>query len=292
MRSIKKKSGFTLVECIVAMAVLAIMSLLLTMILSITLKTRNSNITIEKKIDEQVDNLVAGTGASTEANDAAIEFFDKDGNSVGAIPANDSKGVSAKKKFYSDDDVEIGAFEYDFDKFEDFEKLESGEGGDSSKPVPGRGSKVYGKADIDGNVTITHIGDYKNPTANADGTYHVEWKITFTTKSGEPQKAVKLVLPTGTMNLDYNRDFSKTHGARITVLADDLIRMQPAIQTEVTDWSGTHVNSTETYTVTNNTEVHLSFDMSKEDYEKYYKSPQFYYYGGDGSSASVVLNSK
>ncbi|MDE6579467.1 MAG: type II secretion system GspH family protein, partial [Ruminiclostridium sp.] len=47
MKKLRRKNGFTLVECVVAMAVLAIMSLLLTMILSVTLKTRNSNMQLE-----------------------------------------------------------------------------------------------------------------------------------------------------------------------------------------------------------------------------------------------------
>lgn len=45
---LKSKKGFTLVECVVAMAVLAIMSLLLMMILNVTVMTRNSNMKTER----------------------------------------------------------------------------------------------------------------------------------------------------------------------------------------------------------------------------------------------------
>ena len=60
MKKLLKNSGFTLLECIVAMAVLAVMTLGLLMILNVTVKQRNENSEIERSVDNQAENIVQG----------------------------------------------------------------------------------------------------------------------------------------------------------------------------------------------------------------------------------------
>lgn len=282
MKKLKTKKGFTLVECVIAMAVLMIMSLLLAMLLNVSMTTRNGNMELERELDEQINKLVAGNDNASEGNNKKIEFYDKAGNSVGEIPANGDKGVTAEKIYREDVQVEVAKFEYDFENYEEFVKLKNKVVPGEEDASPDKSKLVYGAADVNGDVTITD-SHYGAPVDNGDGTYKVTWDVSFVTNSGSPENAVKIALPTGTFDLSYDK--TTVEGARVIVIAKDLIRIQPAITT--VQWNGMAYE--ETFTNSISTNVKVIFNISKENYDKYYKSPQFYFYGGDGSSASVTI---
>lgn len=288
MKKLKQKKGFTLVECVVAMAVLAIMSLLLTMILNVSLRTRNSNMTLEKELDEQVQGIVKGEDNKYSENNNKIEFFDKDGNSIAEIPGNDEKGVKSDKVYQEGEKAEIGKIEYDFKDYEDYEKLESGKDPEEDKDPVGK-KLAYGSAAVEGNINILDP-NYGSPVishtekdekGNDVIIYSVTWNVSFDTKSGAPENAVKLTLPKGTTDLKYDK--ASLLNARVIVIADDLIRIQPVNQMDG--------KNEEKYTKEDKltTKVGVNFKISKDDYEKYYKSPEYYFHGGDGSSASITL---
>ena len=103
MKKLLKNSGFTLLECIVAMAVLAVMTLGLLMILNVTVKQRNQNSEIERSVDNQAENIVQG---NFKVDNAAFPEADID---FGVY-----KITGAKKVYFdgADSSFQLGAVYY------------------------------------------------------------------------------------------------------------------------------------------------------------------------------------
>lgn len=282
MKRLKGKKGFTLVECVVAMAVLAIMSMLLTMILSVTLRQRNSNITLDSEIDKQVENIVAG-GGDTESKDIdldiklyanGVELSDK-------IPGNND-GASAEKIQHKGDGVNLDSLDYDFEDYKKFEDIANGkiDGGDGAKPGEGYDtSKCFGALDIeDGKVTVSEVGSRggkrkdngKIDAAVTPGVeyeyYIVMWRITFTTNAVAPEKSVKLRIPKSG-KLTYWDNIQG--GAIVDALSDTAVRIQP----EATGYS----------------ENDIKFIISAEDIDDYGSVVQFFNGAGSGTSTTVNM---
>lgn len=81
-----KKSGFTLVEIVIAFAVFAIMAAMILQILELTIKRRSSNVRFEEEMKEQEQMLVARpkdySYDATKGDDGklTLNFKDQDGN--------------------------------------------------------------------------------------------------------------------------------------------------------------------------------------------------------------------
>lgn len=148
MKRLKGKRGFTLVECVVAMAVLMIMSLLLTMLLNITLVTRNQNIEYEKSLDGQVNNIAAeNEGAKSSPYAEDVEF--SSGDKTFSIPGNGNSYSKANKKYYEGEN-EIGIVDYNFENyFANLPQPEDLGGGDAGNPT--------NRGEIGGKVGETNI---------------------------------------------------------------------------------------------------------------------------------------
>jgi len=67
MRQLKKKSGFTLVECLIAIAVFAIMSLLVLTIISASVKRNNENSRTTSNLMTQTAALASGASFITSS---------------------------------------------------------------------------------------------------------------------------------------------------------------------------------------------------------------------------------
>lgn len=229
MRKTNKK-GFTLVECIVAMAVLAIMSLLLTMILAVALKSRDQNMAIEKSIDEQLEKIAAnGAGAVTEDCNSGIKL--KNGGWSETIPGNSASGVTANKKYYDNENSRIGFLDYDFSGF-NFASA----GGVGAVPEPGDDTethkyKSFGTAKLDA-ATRINITDNTNPTKseseffgiskNSDNTFTVTWTIKTKFTEIAPERALMLRLPTGASEI---KRISISDKYDLYVIEKDVIRI-------------------------------------------------------------------
>lgn len=277
MRSVKKnKKGFTLVECIVAMAVLAIMSLLLTMILSVAVKARNVNMQIEKSIDSQLEKIAGGqAGAVSEECNSGIKL--ENGAWSETIPGNSAAGVSADKKYYENEDAEIGFLDYNFDGY-DFSKA----GGVGHVPDPSGGDeekkyKSYGSASIDASTKINITDNTKSISGgtevcgiaeNADHTYTVTWTIKTKFTEIAPERAIMLRLPTGAGDI---RRVSITDKCDLYLIQRDVIRVGCTKDTTVGDIT-----------------AKISFRMSKEDLEAYHNVSK--YFTGTGETNNVIID--
>ncbi len=91
MKKILKRKGFTLVECIVAIAIFALMSALVMQILALSIRQYRSNHHVEMDMDAQIQDIAMDNGLlERETTDIAIEFI-KDGGvgTVGKIEVDD-----------------------------------------------------------------------------------------------------------------------------------------------------------------------------------------------------------
>ena len=184
MKRLRKNSGFTLVECVVAMAVLAIMTLGLMMILNASVKQRNQNMMLEQNIDKQVEQVVQGD--STTAVDIGDDVIELGGYKV--------PGIQMVYLEDDDTDLQIGALYYEADPNLLNPDPDSNPDPDNSNKSHSEKWNVYGGLDID----HIEVGQAADATLNADGTYTLGWDISFSYSgdNSNHEKSVKVVLPT------------------------------------------------------------------------------------------------
>lgn len=203
MKKLRKNSGFTLIECVVAMAVLAVMTLGLLMILNATVKQRNLNTQMEREVDNQVEKVVQRKSGDTETEDLG-----SDGKIVFNDGTKDVFTLSGGQKVYydnKDDDsglLEIGALKFiDAGEASDGDNDDDDDDDDDDDPIDiTKSSKVYGAADVDKITVVYDSIDGPKEGTDADGNkyeyYNVVWKITFSADT------VASYLVSGTMGVE------------------------------------------------------------------------------------------
>ncbi|MCM1299182.1 MAG: prepilin-type N-terminal cleavage/methylation domain-containing protein [[Eubacterium] siraeum] len=220
------KQGFTLVECIVAMAVLVISSLLLAMIMSVTVMQRNKNMELEREMDQQVE-LLNGGGAGGETpvvNPVAGSITFDDGSNGSVIPGNGSSGVVANQKYYDSENVRISNFNYNFTAYNTPKAGGStgtpGSSGDPSDATLEYGSPmVSGGANIGTNITVTETALSGNKR---------RWTVSFKCNSELEEDSFKIQLPAGAkIDLTSSSATGCFNEGRIDMLKDNVVRVCP-----------------------------------------------------------------
>lgn len=209
MKRLSTQKGFTLVECVVAMALLAIMTLGLLLILSVTVKTRNSNMEMEREIDRQVEEIMQiGDDFGGVPYSEPIEFQDENGDPVGAIPGEGQIITVSREE--DAPDVVIGKLEYDYEATVTSESVSSDETitsfsttSTSTGDIPNQQGKfkIYGGADIQDDTV--NIKQYDSKTEMKGDTYTIAWQVEFTASTIAEEKSVKIVFPEGSFNITY-----------------------------------------------------------------------------------------
>lgn len=275
MKKIKNKSGFTLVECIVAMAVLVIMSLLLMMILTASITARNNNRQLESDLDGQVNQLMADVGVTKEAFEQTIQFevvIPGEANYVETIPAAGTDavgvdhGIDADRIYALNNDAEVDILKYDFDDYKHFKDLENGIiPGNPGNPSVG---KAYGGAKINGNIEINQTAKTDIMEGSDVVGYSVTLNISCNVTECSKTAGIKLVLPSGVYNVKKG---SCTNVTTLALVSSDTIRIQPALGTDENQAPG-------------NISAEVKFDISKSDYENRFKSVGEFYGSSNISS--------
>lgn len=262
------KKGFTLVECVVAMAILVVMALLLSMLLTATVNLRNHNKTVENEIDEQVDKLASKQGLTEQAiTDSGISF-----NNGIIIP-----GTNAKKLYFEDSNVQMGAINYGFDDIElpSFDDEDDpSDSDDDDDDTEESAIRVYGAVDAP-SVNI------KEDSVLNDGVYTKRWQISFTPSDCSDIKSLKIVLPSGADNVYYDEDGKYTvHG-----LGSRVVRICPT--------SNQSITLSLTFTVPESSYVY--YEKAEEGEEPQAKPESFYHYfkgvEGDGNAVTLTKQS-
>jgi len=74
LKLLKKKSGFTLAECIIAIAIFAIMALMVLMLMSATIKTHDQNAQTSRKLLAQKEELANGDSNVKATGTITVDF--------------------------------------------------------------------------------------------------------------------------------------------------------------------------------------------------------------------------
>ena len=240
MKKLRKNSGFTLVECLVAMAVLAIMMLGLLMILNAAVKQRNRNTQQEREIDQQVEQINDKNESKVDSEALSIKF------------GKDWK-LNGVHRVYLDD-FNMGRFQYGDGsdlptEIPDPDETEPEETEPEPEPEPEEGDyyferatfsqyKVYGASQLDGDkVSVTYYS--KEEVGNY---YIVTWRISFNvTGEVSDQKSVKVTFPSYAKlyyfdYFDKKLNYYNGNGTCKIVhkLGDSTVRMEPSSTGTVT----------------------------------------------------------
>lgn len=199
MKKLLKRKGFTLVECIVAIAIFALMSALVMQILALSIRQYRSNHHIEMDMDAQIQNIAMDNGLlERDTTDIAIEFI-KDGGTgtVGKIEIDD---VTIQKPGATDSSERL--------ELNTFDAVIKDDGGkDKNKQTGGMITDdihCYGAKDIDGvyfYVTETDVNEGLKEIK-------IEMRIYDSKKvlSAAECNAMKLVIPGSAKNVTISAD--------------------------------------------------------------------------------------
>ncbi len=114
--SLRNKKGFTLVECVVAIAVFALMATVVMQLLALSIQTYTVNDRADKDLDAQLENLIKKNNLTErEAFNFAVDFLDPDGNPI----TGGSMSVSGTVNRVNDDAdgrLELNNFNYSLDE--------------------------------------------------------------------------------------------------------------------------------------------------------------------------------
>lgn len=260
LKTLKEKRGFTLVECIVAMAVLAIMTLLLTMILTLTVDTRSKNAEDEREIDKQIEQLYINEGGEqTERISGGINL--KSGAWGDSIPED-----CIEKKYYGSDngELQIAAVKSDFSDF-DFNRSNSHGYADYTDIGENVNDyKTFGAVKINGDITITELGEQDITDVDL---HKITWNINFNVTDFSADKALKIRLPDGAKNIYFSDNKTLIFHSSSAVISKDTIRIEPTGSGDV--------------------KAIVYFELSEKDFEMY--NSAYAYFGQDGGGNQAIV---
>ncbi len=223
------KKGFTLVECVVAMAILVVMALLLSMLLTATVNLRNHNVKVENQIDDQVEAIAQKDALISEDVDAAKADIKIGGKTI--------SGANAKKVYFGDSfDVQVGAIDYNIEGVnvggDEGDPDESETPSETPDDEDDKVKYVYGALDISGKVKFLEIRDN---SVNSRGMYPdydspvitAVWKVSFNPAgTASPGKGLKIVLPTGAKPVSYAIEMN--YNCKVQDIGNGTIRFEPS----------------------------------------------------------------
>ncbi len=268
------KSGFTLVECVVAMAILAIMTLMLAMMMNIIVNLRNDNRNTEEDVDRQVEYLVNEQSTVTEEiPDANIDF----GGGI-VIP-----GDNANKVYINDPDAnaQIGAIDFGIELDESITTSSGDSPGDVTTtpakeiPIDVGDKRAYGAIEVDGDsIQVSE----KSSIVNGD-VITKEWTFEFYATESSYIKALKVVFPTGSNLISYTVE-GGSQGCNVHYLGNRIVRFSP--QSDATQWNKQYIKVTVEFTVPKSKFVYLDGGTTKDDNFSHY-------FTGSGNGSTVTL---
>lgn len=256
LKKLKNKRGFSLVECVVAMGVLSVMTLMVTMMLAGAVRMKAQNHERETEIGDQIHALANDDDSLTKEDFNGEIAFYQGGSKIDAIGnGTGGEGIEAKRVYDDDATIQIGALDYDFDEYQaKVEELEFEAIGSE------KAQKVYGGADITGSgITIT-----EGKTLNG-GFYDVQWQVKYSLNSVKENETIKIALPDGALFDTYPAGSTNQN---VIAISDRLVRI----------YSGG----------SNTVNVTIKFSIPTS---KYYGSLGEYLEKGNGSSVNLQRQS-
>ena len=270
MKRLIHKKGFTLVECVVAMAVLAIMSIMLMTMLNIAVTARNKNTQYERDLDSAIENLAdPDAAANKEPLGDKLDFGDF------AVPGNNDAYVEANKNTYGDSD--LGKLDYDFSEY--FHKLPKPEEISSENAeIAENGAGATGGSYDDGiKKTPSATGTTSVSLTTEDniegGNHIITVTVAFKSYYNTPERSLKVILP---KEAQYMGCLGNSQ-CNVNSSANYSVRIRP--NTVPDDYTNGGNLGTGYVEAGFDVKAVFRFGISDEDYNKYYQNPGTYFAG-------------
>lgn len=260
LKRLKKNKGFTLVECVVALALLAIMSTMLMTILSMASQVHAANRSAEQAMDEQVVGMAQGSITETTDVEPVIQFYNGT-NAVASIDGS-TTGVDVHFNRDSSSTYPLGGMNFDCQSYQDFVTEEAGGAGGSES-----NARVYGACD----TSSVQIVQAESTLDSTTGTYTIKWQCSFSVSTNSDILAMKIVMPIGA---EYQS--SSGTACNTLLISDRIVRIQP--------------------TVVGGCSAVITFTLSESSYNSFYRSFANYMRNKSSSdpvdlySTSVIFN--
>ncbi len=213
MKKLLKRKGFTLVECIVAIAIFALMSALVMQILALSIRQYRTNHHVEMDMDAQIQNIAMDNNLlERETTDIAIEFI-KDGGAgtVGKIEIDD---VTIMKPDNPDNSDRLELNTFDAEIKNDGSNKEKQTGGMITDDIHCYGAKGITSIEIQSNVTDADGGKNIVLTVSIDDADKV--------LSSAECNAVKLAIPGSAKNVKVSITDGKLGYLRLSKSAESI----------------------------------------------------------------------
>lgn len=212
LKRLKKNKGFTLVECVVALALLAIMSTMVMTILSMASQVHAANRSAEQEMDEQVAGMAQGAITETTEVEPVIQFYN--GSTAVASIDGSETGVNINFNRDSASSYPLNGLDFDCEAYQDYVSEEAGGQEDASS-----NARVYGACDTS-SVTVSQTGATLD---SATGTYTITWQCSFSVSEAQEVLAMKVVTPIGA-------EFKSASGSNCStrLISDRTVRIQPS----------------------------------------------------------------
>ncbi len=258
---LKRNKGFTLVECIVAIAIFALMSALVMQILALSIRQYRSNHNVEKDMDNQIQAIVdANNLLDRETTDIAFKFVSASG-ATNNFTVND---VVVKQDSSTDvgmDRLELNTFDASIsDDPNAADKDKNNGAGMVTADIHTYGTK---------GITSIYISDQSTPPAEEGSPYNMHFavKVTDTDSilSKAESNAFKISIPTQARNVVVTVPTTMSYA----ILGGGSIRFfDKSISSKETSYDG----------------IHITFTLDKEVYDAQYKSFAKYFIAPDNET--------
>lgn len=262
---LKRKKGFSLTECLIAMGVFAIMASMVMQILAIAIMKNKQNYRVDKDMDVQIQAIVNDYNSLLDRGtvNLAMSFIKTDGaSSVGDMNINDVK-VQMSNGSSIDDGLQINTMTADIDS--------AGEEDDESEG----GGMITDKIHLYGTKGITKI--YIDSTAldKDEDTKSVTFTFTITDSDdilrGDKSSSIKISLPKSATNVTAN---CNNQGLTYLRLSDTNIRFYSQ-------------SYTDTRTAKAYSDMTITFDIPADKFDTEFGTFDKYFVDSKSESATV-----
>lgn len=224
---LKRQKGFTLVECIVAIFIFAIMAAIVSMILTLAIDAHGTNTAVEKDIDNQVENIVKDESLTSAGSQTIVFDFQKgDGVTSGANAGNVtvSDAVIQKDNNTSNDDDRL-----------EINKITATITPESTTSEGGGGGMITDDTHLYGTKGLKFIQVKATSTLNpSTDVYTVKFEFVIDDTDlvlNHKGTSLKFVLPEGTLNAVINKNDNTLN---YSLLSNKTIRLTKASITSTT----------------------------------------------------------